>query len=150
MTDKLSTKWRWILLVIVFASIGITAKSFVAEPSTAPQISVTQDIRNLENRINLLEQRFYSMESNINRLQQQVSLSGRTTAAQPSNDPHVDLLRSELESLKARIREVECGLAHLDERTLSATAKTRRRTGEQTKDPCRQNPEESVQLTLRR
>lgn len=150
MTSKLSVKWHWLLIFVVCITVALASNGSGVNSSAAPQISVTQDIRNLENRINSLEQRFYSMESNINRLQQQIAYAGRSTPSSSSRDPEIDTLRNELEALKARIREVECGVAHIDERTLSATAKARRRTSDQSKDPCRQSPEEPVQLTLRR
>jgi hypothetical protein len=53
--------------------------------------------------------------------------------------------------LNSRIRELECAIGHLDERTLSAAAKeSRKRTGGPSSDPCRLNPETPVPLSPRR
>jgi hypothetical protein len=51
-----------------------------------------------------------------------------------------------LEAVKGRLRELECGLVHLDERTLPASAKARQT---EPRDPCRLNPETPVRLSTR-
>lgn len=105
----------------------------------------------LERRINQLEQRFYTIETSITRLEQQVSLSSRPSLTQPgASDTEVTLLRSEVEALQRRLGEIECGLAKLDERTLSPAARdARKRSGVSSTDPCRLNPETQLRLSTR-
>jgi hypothetical protein len=84
-------------------------------------------------------------------LQQQAMTSERSSASQPARDPEVMLLRSEVEILDSRLRELECALVRLDERTLSPSAReARKRTAPQPSDPCRVNPDMPVQLSPRR
>jgi len=105
----------------------------------------------LERRINQLEQRFYTIETSINRLEQQASLSNRSSIMQPgASSTDVTLLRSEVEALQRRLSEIECGLAKLDERTLSTAARdARKRSGVASTDPCRSNPEIPLRLSTR-
>lgn len=148
MTKKLFVKLRWLLLFVIFAT-ALAAKEYGVRSSSESETPVAQDIMSLDRRINSLEQRLYGIESNISRLQQQVTVSSRSTPAPTSRDPEIDQLRIEVETLRGRVRELECGLAQIDERTLSAAAKARRRAGEQAKEPCRLNPEESIPIKVR-
>jgi hypothetical protein len=109
----------------------------------------TQDAVYLDRRISMLETRLNTIESSVRTLEQQAMMS-RSTAGQPARDPEITLLRSELEILMARMRELDCGLAHIDERTLSASAKEAKRRTQQAQDPCRLNPETPIQLSPRR
>lgn len=115
-----------------------------------------QDAAYLDRRISLLEQRLSIIESNISRLQQQsivpatpiTPTAPATTPVQPSNNGEIAILRSEIEILKSRLKEVHCGVEHLDERTLSPAAKEAQKRGiAQSKDPCRQFPESPVTLS---
>jgi hypothetical protein len=147
-------KWYWVLVIVVCGAIGAAAKGYTLKTSTDPAPPVAQDVVFLDRRINMLEQRFYSIESRMNRLEQQMSMAQRVvptpTPSQPTRDLEIDLLRNESESLKVRVRELECGILRLDERTLSESAKeTRRRAGAQPKDPCRVGPEAPVKLSVR-
>lgn len=143
---RIATK---VFLVLVFCwLIGMQAGGY-RQPSSAAGIE-PQDVSYLDRRISLLENRLGSMESSLRMLEQQ-SMSQRSGASQSARDPETALLRSELAILSARLREVECGLVHLDERTLSASAKeAQKRMSAQANDPCRLNPETSVQLSTRR
>ena len=85
----------------------------------------TQDAIYLDRRISMLETRLNTIESSVRTLEQQALMS-RSSAAPTARDPEVTLLRSEVEILMARIRELDCGLARVDERTLSASAKEAR------------------------
>jgi len=109
----------------------------------------TQDTIYLDRRISMLETRLNTIESSVRTLEQQALIS-RSSAAPTARDPEVALLRSEVEILMARIRELDCGLARLDERTLSATAKEARKRTQPAQDPCRLNPETPLQLSPRR
>jgi len=147
-------RWHWVLVILVCGMIGAAANGYAEKSATGPALPVSQDIAYLDRRINMLEQRFYSIESRMSRLEQQMSIVGRITPtpapSQPTRDPEIDLLRSESELLKVRVRELECGILRLDERTLPESAKeTRRRAPAQPKDPCRVNPETPVKLSVR-
>ena len=74
-----------------------------------------QDTVYLDRRISMLETRLSSIESSMRSLQQQAMISERSTAIQPTRDPEVTLLRSEVEILNSRLRELECALVRLDE-----------------------------------
>jgi hypothetical protein len=103
----------------------------------------------LESRLSRLEQRLYSIETSIRVLEQQSRLSGVTTG-NAARDPEVGLLRMEVETLQRRLAEIECGLAKVDERTLSAAAKeARRKSIGGASDPCRLNAEIPLRLPAR-
>jgi predicted RNase H-like nuclease (RuvC/YqgF family) len=119
--------------------------------SSASAVRDTQDLTSLERRISLLEQRFYSVESSINRLEQQSRLS--QGAASPSTSERtleINLLRSEIDALQRRLAEIECGLTKLDERTLTPAAReARRRAGAGNTDPCRLSTDTPLKLSTR-
>lgn len=107
-------------------------------------ISATpQDAIRLEQRINQLEQRFYSIESSLRNLEQS-RLTGSSQRGVSAED--VDRLRAEVQTLQLRLQEDECALARLDERTLSPAM--RRRPGGRT-DPCRTNFDAPLRLPNR-
>ena len=136
------------LVVFLGGVIGMQVAAY-RNPSSASGIE-PQDASYLDRRISLLENRLGSLESSVRMLGQQAT-SQRSAPTQPTRDPEVALLRSEVEILNARLRELECGVVHLDERTLSANAKeARKRTNASANDPCRLDPETSVQPSTRR
>ena len=138
----------WILVFCAVVATGVEA--YRGKNSSEPAAIGAQDVIGLDRRISALEQRLYSIESSISRLQIQASSSMSSTPPQAGRDLELDRLRSEVELLNARVRELECGVAHLDERTLPAAAKeARSRAGAQSKDPCRLNPETPVRLSSR-
>ena len=119
--------------------------------STDASINTAQDSVYLDRRISMLETRLNSIESSLRSLQQQSIAAERSVSPQPVRDPEVNLLRSEVEILNSRLREIECALVRLDERTLSTSAKdARKRMGTQPADPCRVNPDMPIQLSPRR
>jgi uncharacterized coiled-coil protein SlyX len=130
-----------LLSVVAGTEVGAHKEGHSPEPETTP----AQDAAYLDQRIRSVEQRLYSIQSSITRLEQQV-LAQRPYPSQSARSPELDLLRNEVELLRARVRELECGVAHLDERTLSEAAKVARRSaGGRPVDPCRLNPETPVQ-----
>src|SRR5262245_17336203 len=140
---NLTVAFAIIVVVLFVGAMNRTGASSSTEGGT-------QDTAYLDRRISMLETRLYSIESSLRSLEQQAMLS-RSSPAQASRDPEVTLLRSEIEILKSRLREVDCGLAHIDERTLSVAAReARRRAFGQVQDPCRLEPERPVELTPRR
>ena len=120
---------------VLLASIAIIA--------TIATISAeTQDPGSLDRRISMLEQRFYRLESSMTRLEQ-VIVSQRSTPAPSGRDQDVQLLRQEVEGLKLRLNEIECGLVKVDERTTPANAR------KDADDQCRLNPNSRVRLSTR-
>ena len=152
--NTLQTK-RAALVIVLCAAIAATASAYRVERHSEPFVALaataTQDTINLERRISLLEQRFYTIESTINRLERQATLSQRPSPQQSSTSGmEVNLLRAEVETLRRRIGEIECGLIRLDERTTTpATRETRRKTNATSTDICRQNTELPIQLSTR-
>src|SRR2546423_15066706 len=105
--------------------------------STEASTNTAQDTVYLDRRISMLETRLNSIESSLRSVQQQAMSSERSISTQPTRDPEANLLRSEVEILSSRLREVECALARIDERTLSPSAReSRKRSGPQPGDPC--------------
>ena len=136
--------------VILFAAIGVMASGEMSRRSFAWEgVFGSQDTRSLDRRISSLEQRLYSIEASINRLQQ-ASISPRPQASQPSTrDQEVYLLRGEIQKLQLRVDEIECGLVKLDERTKSPAVREGRRTATTSADPCRLNPATPLHLSTR-
>jgi hypothetical protein len=131
-------------LVIALASIVIyngVSTFFVTNENT---VSAQSDMF-LSRRIDQVEQRFYSLESRLNRIE----MESRTAISSPritdNKDNEIALLRTQVESLRTRLGEVECGLLKLDERTLPAA----QRRGSSGNDPCRQNWGATVRLSAR-
>jgi hypothetical protein len=99
-----------------------------------------QDVIRLENRLTQLEQRMYSIETSIRTLEQQSRLSG--VSSRNVSPEEIAVMHSEIQTLQRRIVVDECGLAKLDERTLTPA---RRRAGA-TSDPCRLNFDAPLRL----
>ncbi len=130
-------------IVVLIAIVLInTGRGVAGNEATA-----TQDPAGLDRRISLLEQRFYSLESSINRLQQVVASQRSAGSTPDTNDREITLLSQELQRLQLRLTEIECGLVRLDERTVPASA---RRPGEpKSTDPCRSSPNTPLRLSAR-
>jgi hypothetical protein len=144
--------WRITLVAVMCVVVGLGAGVYSGHSSLASGGERSaQDTANLERRIGLLEQRFYSMENSINRLEQQAALYGsRSQPSTSARDMEVSLLRAEVESLKGRLGEVECGLLKMDERTLApALRASRNKSGAGSTEPCRLNAEAPLRLSTR-
>lgn len=130
------------LIVVLCGVIGVMANSSRGSSATAP----VQDVSSLDRRLSLIEQRFYTIESNISRLQTYLAAQ-RPQVSQPStNDRDIMLMREEIQRLTLRVTELECGLSKLDERTTPAS---RRSTTDKSNDPCRMNVDTPVRLSAR-
>jgi hypothetical protein len=151
MTNKFIAGWRWSLILVICVGIGLAAKGYGVHSANTPVSPAGQDLINLSQRLSSLEQRLVMIESSVRRLEQQQMAAPRPTMpTQPGRDPEVERLRSQVETLTLRIRELECGIVHLDERTLSSTMKeARRRAGGATNDACRLNADAPVTLSMR-
>jgi hypothetical protein len=134
---NLSKQSNLVLFVVLCAVIGVMA-------SISRGNNSTQDPSSLDRRLSLLEQRFYSVESSVSRLQQYVATQ-RPSLPQPgTSDRDLILMREEVQRLELRMAEVECGLIKLDERTTPAA---RRNPTAKSNDPCRLNPDQSLRLS---
>jgi hypothetical protein len=127
--------------------IGITMLLFaviiIASTANAGNTAQSQEVRMLDTRLIQLEQRLYSIESNMNRLQQSI-YSQRSVAPTSTLDQEILLIREQLQNLTLRVTETECGLLKLDERTASSRTGSVRPT-----DPCRVNPTAPLRLPTR-
>lgn len=141
---NLSKQANFVLVILLCAVIGVMANSSPGSSATAAVEN--QDPSSLDRRISLLEQRFYTIESNISRLQQYMAAQ-RPSVSQPgASDRELSLMREEIQRLSLRMNEVECGLSKLDERTTPAA---RKNPTAKSNDPCRLNPETPVRLSTR-
>jgi hypothetical protein len=105
----------------------------------------------LERRISQIEQRFYMMESRMNRLEQAATVpSGAPAMNQSRLDAEIVALRSQIDRMLIRLGELECAAAKMDERTLTPQARAslaRARPGPI--DDCRQDASAPVRLSAR-
>jgi predicted RNase H-like nuclease (RuvC/YqgF family) len=137
---NISKQSNLVLVLMLCVVVGT-----VASVSRGKSSAETQDVSGLDRRISLLEQRFYQVESSINRLQQYVA-SQRPQVTQPStSDRDVIAIRDEVQRLSLRLGEVECGLVKLDERTASRRNNNTRKSD----DPCRESVDTPVRLSAR-
>jgi len=129
-------------LVMVFrSSAAATATNAAPANAAEPQ----QEVLRLETRINQLEQRLYGIETSMRMLEQQSRL-GATSRGGGVSAQDVALLQSQIQALQLRLAEDECGLARLDERTLSPAMRNARRQSAGRTDPCRTNVESPLRL----
>jgi hypothetical protein len=149
-TMNIFQAWRLSLLVMPFVAIAVMAGLHRGKnPLTSIVGNETQDVIGLDRRISLLEQRFYAVESKINRLEQQVAFSQRNGPPSGSGR-ELELLRNQIELLERRLVEIDCGLVKLDERTLTPTAREgRKNLGTIMTDPCRLDPGTPLRLSTR-
>lgn len=134
------SRYRWLLVFVV--GVGLVTV-FRISSATANGPAPQQDIIRLENRLTQLEQRLFSMETSLRTLEQQSRITGASSRGVSPED--LALLRSEIQGLQHRLVDDECGLAKLDERTLSPA---RRKSG--VNDPCRLNSDMPLRLPERR
>lgn len=137
-------RFQWSAIAILAAAALVVS---FGRGAAGHEAAATQDPASLDRRISMLEQRFYTLESSMNRLQQFVASQRPAAATSETNDREITLLSQEIQRLQLRLTEVECGLVRLDERTTPASA---RRTGDQkSTDPCRQNAGAPLRLSAR-
>jgi hypothetical protein len=141
-------QWRVALGVVLCAAIGVMANSYSKNHAEPQGPGGSQDIRMLERKVSALEQRLYSIEIGISRLEQSVS-SQRVPLPQASaRDSEINQLQREIQALQLRLTEIECGLVRIDERTLTAGVREARPSAKPT-DPCRSNPSMPLRLSTR-
>lgn len=115
-----------------------------------PTVFAQQQDPFLSRRIDGLEQRFYSIESRLNRIEQQSRPVGIAPRITDTSEAAIQFLRSQLDSMRLRVGEVECGLLRVDERTLTAAARAaRNKLGSRDSDKCRVDTGTPIQLSAR-
>jgi hypothetical protein len=143
--------------------IWITASAIVALTVTAVMVNVLstgasaeatklspQDVQSLDRRLSMIEQRFFLIETRISRVEQQMTVNQRPSQTSQQNNLDSELIRREIETLKAQVGAISCGLATVDERTLSVAARqSERRNNNGAADPCRLNPDAPLRLFTR-
>jgi len=133
-------------VVIGLGMLVYNGLSSIFGPAGAPTVHAQTD-QFLSRRVDVLEQRLYTLESRVN----QVSVASRPSMVPtlPTTLPgDIDLLRTTVEGMRLRLGEVECGLLKLDERTLAAPQRLSTRTGSNS-DRCRENYGVPITLTAR-
>lgn len=125
------------LVVVAVFRISLAAGS---EVGSTPQ----QDIIRLEHRLTQLEQRLFTMENNLRFIEQQWRMGGGGARSVSPDD--FARLRLEVNAFEQRLAEHECGLAKLDERTLSPAMREARRKA-MGNDLCRQNIDTPLQFS---
>ena len=138
-------RWRNVLLVLIAGLALISGFRISTAARTEFGPIPQQDVIRLENRITQLEQRVFSLDSNLRNLEQQTRLS--TARGRDLSSDDVTRLRLEVQALQQRLADHECALAKLDERTLSPAMRTaRKKSGAVASDPCRLNFDTPLQL----
>ena len=136
----------------LIAIIGIAVGGYVVLSwfERAVPVVLAQSDQFLSRRVDQVEQRFYSLESRLGRLEQQQTRPAVSPPVFTTNETEVRLLRSQVDSLRTRLGEAECALLKLDERTLTPAARQARgRSREPGTDVCRQDPNSPIKLSAR-
>jgi hypothetical protein len=141
---------RWLFVLTLLAAAAASNAGWPGSPPGEAATPAPQDVIRLESRLGRVEQRLYTIESSIRGLEQQSRVSAAAPGAPVARATEVGLLRSEVDALRGRLAEVECGLARVDERTLTPAAREeRRKSPAGAADPCRLDAEAPVRLTAR-
>ena len=141
-------------ILLVVLSLAGWQWARVSENDLTPTVYAQQNTM-LDQRINQIEQRFYYLETRLNRLESDSRYSSTSPSSSTSQlqisqmKTELDTMRGLIDSLRTRIGDVECGLLHVDERTLSVQQRQRRRSALGPHDPCRAEPESPVTLASR-
>jgi chromosome segregation ATPase len=139
---------RWVALLFAGAILGAISGGVYRNGAEARSEAQPQDTFGLERRISSLEQRFYTIELSINRLEQQSMMNSRSAPSTDRREVELDLLQNQIRTLQGQLSEIGCGLLKLDERTLSASVRqARSRNSRASTDPCRLNPETPLLLS---
>ena len=142
---------RSVLAITSGAAVVYFAANVMFGIGGAGTASAQQTDPFLSRRIDMMEQRFFTIESRIGQLEQSVrSASTSSPRVTNNNDAEVTMLRSQVENLRLRLAEAECGLVHVDERTLTPAAKlARKKAPSGLLDRCRVDPASPIELSAR-
>lgn len=148
---KVLFTFRSVQALIFAAAVLVTAcgLNIAVGTSLFPTVAAQTD-RLIESRINMIEQRFYALESRLNRAEQNSVRPTISLPAAPDNSAELQFLRNQIDGLRTRVGELECAALKLDERTLTAAARSRRtRTAGNPAENCRLDSGEPVRLSSR-
>ena len=135
---------RAVLIVSVLGLGSVVVSRISSYAWTGYGTTPQQDVIRLENRINQLEQRLYSIETSLRNLEQQSRLAALNSGR--VNSPDWGALQAQLQTLQLRVVEDECAMAKLDERTLAPARRATRRRFTTAQEACRANFETPLQL----
>lgn len=141
----------YVFAILGVASVGYLGVTIIAGGRWETTVSAQQDPF-LSQRLNRIEQRFTTIESRLVQIEQQSRYQTPVIdSSSAARETEIRLLRSEIEALRLRVGETECGLLKLDERTLSSTARqAQKKSGARGgTDICRQSPDSRLQLSAR-
>jgi hypothetical protein len=147
MQNKSRCTWRRsrAMLLLFILGVGSVAISRIASAAwTGYGPTPQQDVIRLENRINQIEQRLYSMETSLRSLEQQSRLA--TVNSGRVNPQDFAAFYAQLQGLQQRVLEYGCAMAKLDERTLTPAARATRRRSTTANEACRANFETPLRL----
>ena len=130
-------------------AVGLMYCVFATFFGSSTQPVAAQTDRYIESRLTQIEQRFYQLESRLNRVEQDAA---NRRAGPPSiadtKSQEINLLQNELIGFRLRLGEVECAVLKLDDRTLPASRRMGNR-GDTGSDRCRQDWASPVVLSAR-
>ena len=133
------------IFISMLAGAAAVYVVMAAATGVVPTVEAQSDAF-LARRVDQVEQRFYSLESRMTRIEmesRQPPISSPVRAA--TDNIELQYLRSQIDSLRTRLGEAECALLKLDERTL--TAAQRRTTP--AAEACRRSWGERIVLSSR-
>lgn len=132
----------------VFFGLGMLVYNGVNGIFFAPTTTVhAQNDAFLSRRVDMLEQRLYSMESKISQLSMQ-SRPSVLPSVPITTQNDINYLQTSVDGVRVRIGELECAVLKLDERTLTAAQRRTTKTGS-TADRCRESFGSPIQLSAR-
>ena len=148
--EKLTQIIRPLIFAIIIAAAFIFTGFLPGTKTAEAQTDLL-----LERRLSQIEERFYLLESRLSRIEQDPSVLPQSPSMR--NDTEISYLRSQIDAqrvqmdaLRMRIGDLECGLARVDERTLTPAARdARRRTQPDGTEQCRADPNVPVKLMAR-
>lgn len=147
---KVLFTFRGVRVLVFAAAVLATAVGVnIAENIFFPRVAAQTD-RLIESRINMIEQRFYALESRLNRAEQNSVRPIVPAPLSSDNSAEIQFLRSQIDSLRTRVGELECAALKLDERTLTSAARSRRaRIPGNPTENCRLDTGEPIRLSAR-
>jgi hypothetical protein len=138
-------------LISAAAAAAVYGDFWVIERAV-PVASAQQTDIYLSRRVDQMEQRFYSIESRLSRIEQEQMRPREAPRIfnNPASESDINLLRTQVDNLRLRMGEAECAILRLDERTLSSTSRLARgRAALVGTERCRQDTGRAIELSAR-
>ena len=139
-------------ILISAAAAAAVYGGFWAVERAVPVASAQQTDIYLSRRVDQMEQRFYSIESRLSRVEQEQvrPRSSPPIFNNPTSESDINLLRTQVDALRLRMGEAECAILRLDERTLSSASRLARgRAAVVGTERCRQDTGRAIELSAR-